>query len=36
MHLFACQVRVTVDDSGLCGCVHVMSFQVLIKSLFGE
>ena len=31
LYLFACQVRVTVGDSGLCCCVYV--FQGLINSL---
>ena len=33
MYLYACQVRVTVSDSGLCSRVRVASFEALISSL---
>ena len=31
LHLFACQVRVTVGDSGLCSFVRLTSFQRLLN-----
>ena len=35
LYLHACQVRVTVGDSGLCCCTCVTYFQRLINSLVG-
>ena len=34
LYLLACQVRVTVGDSGLCCCVCVTSFERLLTPLF--
>ena len=31
IYLYACQVRVTVGDSGLCCCVCVTSFERLVR-----
>ena len=35
-YLLACQVRVTVGDSGLCCCVCLLSFERGLTPLFGD